>query len=168
MTRTTDSRQDGTRAELERVLDIYGADTTRWPAARRETLVAFARSDTQAARLLAEAQAVDAALALAPAGRASQRLKSDIVAAAVGDASREARVVPLSAAKPRPRRPAPWQAAALLAASFALGLYLGVAGVADTALQGTLNYASADTGGELGDSLFSSAGSWLSDQEERQ
>ncbi len=167
MTRTPDTDTTTTLAELEQVLDSYGADAARWPAARRDALTAFSRFDARGARLLAETTAFEALLALAPRGEASDRLKSGIVAAAVGDGSRDARIVPLSVARRPRRRPALWQAAAVLAASFALGLYLGVAGLADPALRGALNYAAVDGSAEEGEDLFGSAGSWLSDQEER-
>ncbi len=80
-------------------------------------------------------------MALAPAGRADAALKARIVQAALDGGSRDARVVPLSAARARQERgsgfgsgrTALWPAAAL-AASFALGLYLGIAGVGTTTL----------------------------------
>ena len=159
---TQDSNQ---LAELEQVLDIYGAEAERWPEARRERLLAFAASDEAGARVLKEARALDALLAKAPPGEASEALKAAIVAAAVGDASREARVIPLNVARHEPVRRSPWRAVALLAASFALGLYLGIAGVADETLQNTLQFAALGEGVEDGGDIFSPSGGWLSDSE---
>ncbi|MGI9384384.1 MAG: hypothetical protein ACR2PO_14625 [Methyloligellaceae bacterium] len=152
-------------AELEQVLDVYGAEAVRWPEARRESLLAFAASDDAGARLLAEARALDALLAEAPAGHASEAFKAAIVAAAVDDGSREARVIPLSTARSRPIPRTGWQAAALLAASFALGLYLGIVGLADATLQDTLRYAALGETTDDSEHIFSPTGGWLSDQE---
>lgn len=154
--------------ELEQVLDVYGAEAARWPETQRDRLLTFATSDDTGARLLAEAQALDRLLAEAPAGDASGRLKADIVAAAVGDGTREARVVPLDAARRRSVRRPVWQAAALLAASFALGLYLGIAGLADATLAGTLRYAALEESAEDSENIFGPSGGWLSDREGQQ
>ena len=160
--------QDPNRlAELQQVLDVYGAEAGRWPEAKRERLLAFAASDAAGARLLKEAKALDAVLAKAPSGHASDALKAAIVAAAVGDGSREARVVPLNAARHEPVRRSSWQAFALLAASFALGLYLGIAGLADTTLQSTFQLAALGQSVEDGEDIFSPSGGWLSDDEGR-
>ncbi len=48
------------------IVDAYGADPRRWPAAERDAAQAFAAADAQAAVLLAEALALDAGLDALP------------------------------------------------------------------------------------------------------
>ena len=48
--------------ELEGVLDTFGGDPARWPASKRERMTGFAASDTDARRLLREAEALDTVL----------------------------------------------------------------------------------------------------------
>jgi hypothetical protein len=58
------------------IVDAYGAEPRRWPAAERESASALAASDPEAAALLAEARALDAgldALPLPAAATAGQR-----------------------------------------------------------------------------------------------
>ncbi|HHN73542.1 MAG TPA: hypothetical protein ENK13_05580 [Thermopetrobacter sp.] len=62
-----------TREELRKLLDIHGADPDRWPAERRAAMAALCARDPQAARMLAEARALDALLTEAvPAPLASE------------------------------------------------------------------------------------------------
>lgn len=131
----TERKKNSARLErFDEVLAIYGADPARWPADERAALTALARSDSSAARLFEEATALDRLMAFAPGGEAGDELRQRIVAAAVKDGSREARVVPMIAAKAKPRgglgagAGATWPTVAM-AASFALGLYLGIAGL---------------------------------------
>lgn len=145
-------------ARLDEVLSIYGSDEARWPPAEREALSALAERDAEAARLLREARALDKVLAFAPAGRAGDALRDRIVAAAVADGAREAKVVPLSAArKPASKsfgsgRDTFWSATAM-AACFALGLYLGVAGNPGAAIGSALDLASVEMSGEEAESM---------------
>ncbi len=48
------------------IVEAYGAEPRRWPAAEREAARTFAASDAQAAALLAEALALDALLDVPP------------------------------------------------------------------------------------------------------
>lgn len=50
------------RERFEQVLAAYGADSKRWPEAERAALMAFIVANSEAATMLAEAQAVDALL----------------------------------------------------------------------------------------------------------
>jgi len=143
------------REALERLLDVYGADRTRWPARERLRFASFISEDEAAQRLMAESAALDALLDRAP--RASEdrerALKERIVAAALrstetklavvtggGETAasrvptwlRHARRAP-SSAKSHERRE--WPAAALLAASLVVGIVLGSAGTFDTTVQ---------------------------------
>ena len=74
--------------ELEGVLDTFGGDPARWPASKRERMTGFAASDTDARRLLREAEALDTVLTRAagpPVGN-TVRLAERIAAAASGSA----------------------------------------------------------------------------------
>ncbi len=147
-------------ARLERVLDIFGADADRWPAHERGALRAFIETNPDARQLLGEARALARVLDAAPASKASAPLKARIVAAAIEDTGRGARVIPIHTARSRSVQAMParrvramWPAAAL-AASFAFGLYLGVAGIGATVVDGAFQVAS--NSGE--DTIF-----WLED-----
>ena len=137
---------------LERLLDVYGADRTRWPARERLQLASLITDEPEAQRLMAEAVALDRLLDVAPAARTEQEqgLTGRIVAAARGQQHK-----PLSASQVSPavsnivklpawvRRPqiarafgaSDWPAAGLLAASLVLGVMLGSAGMLDSTMQ---------------------------------
>jgi hypothetical protein len=139
------------RQALDRLLEAYGADRTRWPARERLRFAGLIGEDDAARRLLAEAAALDSLLDRAP--RASEArehaLQERIMAAALRAAEPRLEVVAGSVAAPagRPRlysiaasmRKAPmgreWPAAALLAASLVLGVFLGSAGTLSPAMQ---------------------------------
>ena len=73
------------REALERLLDIYGADRTRWPARERLRFAGIVGEDKVAARMLAEADALDRLLEQAPraSGADVEALKERIMAAAL-------------------------------------------------------------------------------------
>lgn len=141
-------------ARLERVLDIYGADQSRWPAHERAALLALISRDVRARRLLAEARSLDRVLSAAPEGSPSERLARSIVAAAIGDGDRRARVVPIEVMRSgppprrepheRPRLLAP--AAVMLAASFAVGVYLGAAILGQSTFAAGIEISGLDNG----------------------
>jgi len=156
-----DKRIQQQLARLEKMLDIFGADAKRWPAHERGALQAFIEANPDARQLLGEARALARVLDAAPASRAGAALKARIVAAAIADAGRDARIVPIQAARfrsmPVRRVRAMWPAAAL-AASFAFGLYLGVAGIGATVVDGAFQEAMAGTYQTGEDTI-----SWLED-----
>jgi hypothetical protein len=145
------------REALERLLDVYGADRTRWPARERLRFAGFISEDAAARRMVAESAALDTLLDRAP--RASEdrerALKERIVAAALRQT--EPRLAVVHAASERTaatshlpdwlRRPTRGLAlasarrlrelpvAAALAASLALGVMLGSTGTFDTTVQ---------------------------------
>ncbi len=49
-------------SRLSAILDAYGADPARWPCGEREAALALTRASLPAARALADARALDAAL----------------------------------------------------------------------------------------------------------
>lgn len=104
---------DMTRFQL--LLDAYGADPGRWPAAERAAAEALLAADPTAQAARREALALDAALDLLPTPPVPADLAARIAAAA-----------PLRTPRPANSN-RPWPMAMALAASAALGLWLGVA-----------------------------------------
>jgi hypothetical protein len=88
------------REALERLLDIYGADRTRWPARERLRFAGIVSEDKVAARMLAQAGALDRLLEQAPraSGADVEALKERIMAAALRNSPSSPR-----ASRDRPR-----------------------------------------------------------------
>lgn len=142
---------------LESLLEVYGADRTRWPARERLRFAGFISEDADARRLISEASALDRLLDCAP--RASEdrehALKERIVAAALrtseprfavvaaGGGQGEAHELPVWKRRPAAltsmlkRLPvrSEWPAAAVLAASLVMGVMLGSAGTFQPTMQ---------------------------------
>jgi len=136
------------REALERLLDIYGADRTRWPARERLRFAGVISEDKTAARMLAEADALDRLLEQAPRASSAdvEALKERIMAAALRAKAPQLAVVAGGkgpAVKVAAARPAlaarfargEWRAAAMLAASLVLGVMLGSTGRLDSTFQ---------------------------------
>jgi hypothetical protein len=135
------------REALERLLDIYGADRTRWPARERLRFAGVISEDKTAARMLAEADALDRLLEQAPRASSAdvEALKERIMAAALRAKAPQLAVVaggkgPVKVAAARPALAArfargEWRAAAMLAASLVLGVMLGSTGRLDSTFQ---------------------------------
>ncbi len=151
---TTKDTRAKDRQALEHLLDVYGAERTRWPARERLRFASFICEDEAAQRLVAESAALDAVLDRAT--RASEDrervLKERIVAAALRISETKLAVVTGAGDKtsrlPTWLTPArrslslggkrtgrEWPAAALLAASLVVGVMLGSAGTFDTTVQ---------------------------------
>ncbi len=139
-------------ARLADVLDAFGPDSARWPDAERDELRALVDTQLQGRQLHREARALARVMDAAPSMAASADLKAGILAAATKDQSREARVVPITAGRglaettTRSGRSTPLWPAAALAASFALGVFLGASGVGGGALDGAIQFASVSNG----------------------
>jgi hypothetical protein len=124
----------GARDRLQEVLAAYGADPAYWPERDRELAFLLATSDPALAAPLEEARVLDLALArasrpLAPAGAADRIAKlADASSGKVVSVVRQGRV-----RRQAKRAVLPGRLAALtaLAASLALGLYLGANGQGD-------------------------------------
>ncbi len=151
-------------AELETVLDTYGADRTRWPAPVRRSLSGLIAGNAQARQMLEDAEAFDRLLDQAPAPSREEisRLTDRIVAAAAGQprlaVSRSSKtVVP---APPRVSRQQGWAAAAL-AASLTLGIFAGQSISIDSA---GLTSASGETAGSGQLALFDESDALLSEE----
>lgn len=149
---------DAERQALIDMLDTFGGDRSRWPAAERKRFANLIRDDAQAARLVREARALDALLDHAPAVSAAleDALKASLIekvsaegrtASYFGDEGRRGAVIDLGRRREsggpvsrwplvsRPRMGS-MSAAALMAASLMLGILAGangwVRGPADT------------------------------------
>ena len=132
------------REALERLLDIYGADRTRWPARERLRFAGVISEDKTAAHMLAEADALDRLLEQAPRASSAdvEALKERIMAAALRVKAPQLAVV-AGGNKVAAGRPAvvarfargEWPAAAMLAASLVLGVVLGSTGSLDSTFQ---------------------------------
>lgn len=122
--------------ELNRLLETYGADRGRWPAADRIRLSSFIAIDPRGKAALAEAAALDRLLDMAPIVSIDRerQLAQRIISAAVASAPSQAQtanVVPFPATKttvPFLRNQARHAAGALLAASLVLGIFAGTSG----------------------------------------
>jgi hypothetical protein len=125
---------------LERHLDVYGADQTRWPPETRQQFTPLLVGDSRARASLEEARALDRLLdrAPVPSGCRQRALRDRILAAISNDrvgvcnTQPAARVIALPPRRQsRTRTAAPRigsRAAALLAAALVMGIYLGTAG----------------------------------------
>jgi hypothetical protein len=133
-----------TIADFAHLLDVYGSDRTRWPVEARAGAGQLVARDKAARRLLAEAEALDKTLERAPlpslaaeaaladriiaTARRSPRMVPASNMTAVDGPRRASNVVRLPGLPARPR----WlptglaSAAGMLAASLALGVFLGV------------------------------------------
>jgi hypothetical protein len=167
------------RQALEHLLDVCGADRTRWPARERLRFASFISEDEEARRLVAESAALDALLDRAPSASEDREhaLKERIVAAALRSSETKLAVVtaggeaPAMARVPTWLRGAPsarahqrqeWPAAALLAASLVVGVMLGSAGTFDATMQQVAEATGIDTPAEtsqlaLGEDVFASS-----------
>lgn len=133
------SNMSMTLAEFSRLLDVYGADRARWPAAARAAAAHLVSRDAEARQLLAESEALDRVLQSAPVPTLAVEaaLAERIVAAAL----RSPRMVKLPDAQPAAAAPAaamppaatrrgwllsrPVGAAGFLAASLVVGVMIG-------------------------------------------
>lgn len=149
------SRQDRRSEEiaaLERLLEAYGADRTRWPPRERLRFASLLASEPEAQRHVAEAAALDRLLDLAPtASTARERAVSERI---MGAAQMQQRA-PHRASQATPASsnivslPAwarqlqigrafslnEWPAAGLLVASLVLGVMLGSTGTLESTMQ---------------------------------
>lgn len=121
---------------LAEILDAYGADPKRWPEAERPAAEALLASSQDAARLHADALALDTLLDLSRAPEPSPELMASILAGA------EKRGLGAWLADFWPFGPA-WQPASAFALAVILGIAAG-AGVPDLVLPEAADSAIAD------------------------
>lgn len=75
--------------EFEEALDAYGADLARWPESARKDADALLAASTNARAILADRQAIEAALRSAPAPKAPKGLVDRIVQRATKPPSKD-------------------------------------------------------------------------------
>lgn len=148
---TMNQRRVEDRQALTRLLEVYGAERTRWPARERLRFAGIIAEDKEAQRLVREAAALDALLDRASSASKDREhaLKERIMAAALRSSETKLAVVAHGAGAP-PKRSAfrlpalaggrsvtrhQIPAAALLAASLVLGVMLGSAGTVTSTVQ---------------------------------
>ncbi len=121
----TDKHTAANILTLSRLLDVYGAGRTRWPAAERLRFAPLLATDAEADRLVREAAAFDRLLDLAPrlAPERERAVAQRIIAAAIANRRAPAQALPRVV---QGRTPV-WRAAALLAASLLVGVFAGFA-----------------------------------------
>jgi hypothetical protein len=126
-----------TQAKMDRlqaVLAAYGADPARWPESDRELVPLLAASHPDVTASLEDARILDSALAhasraVAPAAAADRLVAS--VAGAPGNVVAFTRHGEKQPAVPRIALSGRFAVATALAASLALGIYLGASGQSD-------------------------------------
>jgi hypothetical protein len=172
---TSENDREHLLEELRAALDLTGARPSRWPEGRRARLAAFIESDQEAARLFVEAKALDRVLGLAARNAPAAGLEARILEAAAA-LPREPRArLAMAPAQPLALRPKParrfparthWGEIALLAASLAAGIYIGLSGQAVPALRNVMFIAAnqTDSSMAMSGSLFESSS--LQDKEQ--
>jgi len=160
MTQRIDMADKTMLERLGTVVDAYGADQSRWPAAERVVLEPFIKATPEARRMLAEAGALDRVLAegcgTAPTeqvDRVRARLLAQIDAEgatmAPGEAAVASTVVPFqrpaASRSPQPARSRHWREVALLAAALLLGVFVGTQDIIDGSRLGLPGYAISTT-----------------------
>ena len=130
---TTRTATTMTNKDFERLLDVYGADRTRWPLSARASAAMRLANDGGARRLLAEAEALERVLLHAPEPEHGDVAElADRIAAATARAPRLVASADLPVLA-RAKRPAiatsadrhGWRAGMVLAASLAVGIFAG-------------------------------------------
>lgn len=132
-----------TLEEFEKLIDAYGGQASRWPEEHREDALAFAEGSAAAQATLAQARALDGVLDQAPAGEVTASLMENILSSAPTPHSESlAGINPqtfigrledlLTALWPQKGWLRP---AGLLAATLAVGFYVGFVGAEGLGLQ---------------------------------
>ena len=125
---TKDSEQTKQSFDLlDRTLDAYGGNASRWPDGLRTRLSVFVAANSEAQKRVAAAQALDQVLDFAP--RLSDAQNATLAERIVTRAAHQPRVVS-KAGPPPPRVRSGWHnnhglAGAALAASLVIGLLAG-------------------------------------------
>lgn len=120
------------RERLNAVIAAYGADVKRWPAAERAALTAIAPAG---GAFIDEAREIDLMLSSASAPEGEGRSMSCILQAIEAGDSKVAAFPAAGRAKPSI---SPWLTALPLAASLAIGFYLGARGTLDAVLPASI------------------------------
>ena len=161
---TNTSNTGMTLVDFERLLDVYGGDRTRWPAEARAAAAQLAARDARARRVMAEAEALDRVLERAPLP--SLAVEASLAERIVAAAQRSPRIVKIPAGQSSvislpgsevlpQQQPRSWKqqflrsdvrAAAVLAASLVVGIFIGISNVPQNVLPGLADLT-GDRGG---------------------
>lgn len=161
---TNTSNTSMTLADFERLLDVYGGDRTRWPAEARAAAAQLVARDAKARRTLAEAESLDRVLERAPLP--SLAVEAALAERIVAAAQRSPRIVktargqspvvslPEGQAVPLPRAASrklgllrgEVRAAAVLAASLMVGIFIGISNVPQSVVPALADLAGTDRG----------------------
>lgn len=130
---------------LEHVLDVYGADRTRWPARVRLELTQLEQVSPQARRMIADAAAFERLLAHAPVvPQARVAALAERISAQAARTPRMASTRPAGALRVEAPRRARWPLQASGAAALAASLLIGIlAGQSQTLAPTVTELASA-------------------------
>lgn len=164
----TNAGNNMTIGDLERLLDVYGSDRTRWPVDARSGAGQLATRDKAARRLLGEAEALDRVLERAPlpslvreaaladriiaAAQRSPRIVHIDDAPAPAAAGAAENVIRWPGARTRPQwlRSDTGRVAGLFAASLLCGIYFGLTNMAQGALEDVagMTFGASASGGQ--------------------
>ncbi len=122
-----------THERVKQIIDAYGASPDRWPASERAEAQALLARDAGLQAYAREASEVDALLATAQRAPAPAWLAGEILSAAPQPVGARLRGM-VEMIWPRGGM---WQPAGALAASLAVGLWVGASGLAPAQLTGT-------------------------------
>ncbi len=149
-------RNDGLK-RLRAVIDAYGGAPRQWPEAERAELETLVVSSEETRRWQAEAVMLDRLLALSALNeadhdsvQADRELATDILAQLEAAPAREAGIIPFPPHSNGPFAPrrAYWRAglpaAAVLAASLLVGVWVGLSGKAERFVSAPLEVAGLD------------------------
>lgn len=130
---------------LEHVLDVYGADRTRWPARVRLELTQLEQVSPQARRMIADAVAFERLLSHAPVlPQARIAALSGRISAEAARTPRMVATAPAVTLRPPAQRRLRWPLQASSAAALAASLFIGIlAGQSQTLAPTVTELASA-------------------------
>lgn len=125
----TDMREQNQALDLlDRTLEVFGADSTRWPAGVKTKLTPLINGNAEARRKIAEVAALDKVLSFAPTISAARQ--SELADQIVAKALRQPRAVSVS---DQPARSAPtvsrfrnWRQNSIAGGALAASLMLGI------------------------------------------
>ena len=137
------------RQRLQFVLEVYGADPRAWPEADRRNLAGLHDAASELAR---EARQIDGVLSAATAPMGERASFDAILTAIAGANPKLDGVIPFRQ-RPSSRATVPlrWFAAVPIAASLALGIYVGSTGSLDSFLPTSLTGETLAAGEDPGD-----------------
>ncbi len=144
--------QDKSLEKLAQLLERHGADAARWPDTGRAAMQTLIRTNPAAKALADEAAALERVLDAAPPLGGTKALESGILA--LISEPEDTRAGAQLIAFPEPGTTADhsagrWGAAALLAASLLVGIWVGAGGYAESLVRAPLEAAGLDMSDQI-------------------